>query len=145
MTSGGGGNMSASTSSAQSSACCLLLLFVVFSLFEVICVDGRQYTTSTQSRQLQATLLTSASSLNNSSGGESGVASPLANKTIFGTQLAPGWTVLSLGSGAVRQQQVAGAVSPGSTAFCATLPVKGVSRSSVTYRTYRQCTLSLSQ
>ena len=65
-----------------------------------------------------------------SSGGgvaAAGTDSPPVNGTVYGNSFEPGWAVLSLGSGGVRQQQVVGAVSSGSKAFCATLPSSGVS------------------
>ena len=47
--------------------------------------------------------------------------------TVYGNSFEPGWAVLSLGSGRVRQQQVVGAVSNGSKAFGAALPSSGIS------------------
>ena len=75
-------------------------------------------------RKLKAVTLVSAPE--SYSGGEI-IDSPPVNGTIYGNSFQPGWAILSLGSGAVRQQQVAGAVTDGSQAFCATLPATGVS------------------
>ncbi len=49
------------------------------------------------------------------------------HRMVYGNSFEPRWAVLSLGSRGARQQQVAGAVSNGSNAFCATLPSSGVS------------------
>jgi len=70
---------------------------------------------------------------NNSGGGVAGMDSPPVNGTVYGNSFEPGWAVLSLGSGGVRQQQVAGAGSNGSKAFCATLPSSGVSHLNCTH------------
>ena len=107
-------------------ACCILLwTFATCSLTDGLYVDG-ELTAPQQHvvRKLKAVTLVSAPE--SYSGGEI-IDSPPVNGTIYGNSFQPGWAILSLGSGAVRQQQVAGAVTDGSQAFCATLPATNVS------------------
>jgi len=108
----------------------LLLWAYLCCIHAKACANGCQRTAHTyrSGRQLQAMTLVAAPQ--SSSGGgvaAAGAESPPVNGTIYANSFEPGWAVLSLGSGGVRQQQVVGAVSSGSKAFCATLPSSGVS------------------
>ena len=105
----------------------LLWTFATRSLSDELYVDGEL--TAPQRvhhvvRKLKATTLVIAPE---SYSGGGNIDSPPVNGTIYGNSFQPGWAILSLGSGAVRQQQIAGAVTAGSQAFCATLPATNVS------------------
>ncbi len=108
----------------------LLLWASLCCIHAKACANDCQRTAHTyrSGRQLQAMTLVAAPQ--SSSGGgvaAAGTESPPVNGTSYGNSFEPGWAVLSLGSGGVRQQQVVGAVSNVSKAFCATLPSSGVS------------------
>lgn len=105
----------------------LLLWASLCCIHAKTCANGCQRTAHTyrSGRQLQAMTLVAAPQ--SSSGGGLAAASLPVNGTIYGNSFEPGWAVLSLGNGVVRQQQVVGAVNNSSKAFCATLPSSGVS------------------